>query len=79
MLMLKVLLPPYRQESARSYAPMAKMIAISYIAVLGIGLAHKLCAGTENWTSLRFLGGICDPPTPGIDTKRLIGGPSFAV
>jgi len=65
-------------ESAKRYGPMLKMIVISYVAILGIGLAHKFSAGTD-WISFRFLGGTFDPPTPGINTKTLMGAPSFAV
>lgn len=57
---------------------MVKIIAILYVAILGIGLGHKVCTGTD-WMSFRFMGGTFDPPTPGIDPKSLIGAPSFAV
>lgn len=51
---------------------------MAYAAIFFVGLAHKMFAGGE-WTSFRFLGGILDPPTPGIDPKSLMGVPSFAV
>lgn len=63
---------------ATSYAPMIRKVCMLYGSIFLVGYIHKMI-GAENWMNLAFLGGVIDPPTPGIDKEKLKGALSFAV
>lgn len=69
----------FYQGSSKRYDPAVKVILFSYLAIVGIGFIHLMYGG-KDWTSLRFLGGLLEPPTPlFLKPSDPSGAPSFAV
>ena len=67
------------QQSTKRYTPATISILCSYLVIVGIGFIHWMYGG-EDWTSLRFFGGVLEPPKPPfLKRSDLSGAPSFAV